>query len=137
MKPSILLATSPRRSPIFTFFILIPCLCRIHLLVFTRLPPFGIGTIEVHLVACQDSSETRPQVSLGRRTFFHISEAAFCALEVTCLVSFHSLPLQHGSSTPSNNLDMTDIFQPLDPQQSFHQTLSHTSDRFSSFRTTS
>jgi hypothetical protein len=32
---------------------------------------------------------------------------------------------------------MTDIFQPLDPQQSFHQTLSHTSDRFSSFRTTS
>jgi hypothetical protein len=137
MKPSIFLATSPR-IPYLHFF---PSDSLSSLSnSFTRLYSLATiwdRTIEVHLVACQDFSEIRPQVSLGRRTFSHISEAAFCALEVTCQVSFHSLPLQHGSSTPSNNLDMTDIFQPLDPQQSFHQTLSHTSDRFSSFRTTS
>lgn len=137
MKPSIFLATSPQ-IPYLHFF---PSDSLSSLSnSFTRLYSLATiwdRTIEVHLVACQDFSEIRPQVSLGRRTFSHISEAAFCALEVTCQVSFHSLPLQHGSSTPSNNLDMTDIFQPLDPQQSFHQTLSHTSDRFSSFRTTS
>jgi hypothetical protein len=137
MKPSIFLATSPQ-IPYLHFF---PSDSLSSLSnPFTRLYSLATiwdRTIGVHLVACQDFSEIRPQVSLGRRTFSHISEAAFCALEVTCQVSFHSLPLQHGSSTPSNNLDMTDIFQPLDPQQSFHQTLSHTSDRFSSFRTTS
>ena len=85
----------------------------------------------MHRAFYQDFSEFLLLAFLNQRTFFRTYEAFFYVLEETYQVSFHSLPLSHELSIPSNNPDTRGTYLRQDLLQFFRQTSSHILDTFS------